>query len=527
MDEIITLFKKEGLKCRFNYDDGKEIRIFYDKTNFISINFDRFFDVTEIESFIQKNLNDIKKLIFFCRIVKTEKKKFNENICNIIKQYFGIEIPFSIHINDDVLYIEIRESKISFNLHKIVDFSDILFLLKDTANAKSYYKLLEKTLPYYISNEYNKDIKKLFFSILKEHYFFSDILNANKELIELSDNLRKVGIIFIQGNKMIELINKYDLSDINVYLLQPSKNGLIIKLDDIELFQIKDDIKILYDEKQIKNLYQKCLALNKLYYDFAYVFMKNNISTKNISIIFLNDDDAYIGTYSNIEKISDFNSTYEFLRTECNKIVSNQDYDVQKYTIATLNYFSTLKQCMELYGEISIDGFITQNKRFNIDKETSIFCYKKMPEMMNSLKVAGLITDYNIQAKETYKVKFASDIDFYDSVENRTRLSSLILQTASFKELINSVSEKYLIFIFSDKDLICKNSLNFINMLDNKEYCFYFRNLLKYVLPYLDKKYLPLLAFKLEKTEAEQRLGGLYDDIKNFLEGKRYDGQRI
>lgn len=525
MEKIIKALEKEGLKCKLNYDDGKKIEIYYAKSDFISISLDKCIEEQDIESTVLKNKEKIKNLIGLCKILKIEKKKIKDNLSQLLKKYFGIEIEFSISILKNEIIIQCFDYQNIFNLHNIEDFSNILFFLKNTDSPKSFYKVMEKTLPNYIISNYFEKIKQVYFSMLKNKDLYSIIEKTNEELLELSGNLNKVGIIFICQSKTMETMNKYDLSNLDSYNLIPSKNGLIISLDDIDMFKINDEVSILYDKDEINYIYNTCSFLNRMYYDFAEIFRRKHLNTNNLSIIITETNKIYIGTYSNIFEVKDFNSSYNFLLDECDKI-KNSIFtgNEREYSIEILNNLNILRHCMQIYGEISLEEYISHSKRFNISLEDALESYYSLPKTLEKLIDINKIEEYAFIGKDKYKIKFKNTSTCVDCIENRQLLFSNLPEIIDFNEMIGTIPERYLFDIFDDKDLVKKNSLNFIQAFDNHHYCCMYRELFSSILPYLDKKYIPLLSFKLKKIDAKKKLGKLYTDIEHFLNEEEKNG---
>ena len=179
---------------------------------------------------------------------------------------------------------------------------------------------------------------------------------------------------------------------------------------------------------------------------------------------------------------------------------------------------------MQIYGEISLEEYISHSKRFNISLEDALESYYSLPKTLEKLIDINKIEEYAFIGKDKYKIKFKNTSTCVDCIENRQLLFSNLPKIIDFNEMIGTIPERYLFDIFDDKDLVKKNSLNFIQAFDNHHYCCMYRELFSSILPYLDKKYIPLLSFKLKKIDAKKKLGKLYTDIEHFLNEEEKNG---
>ena len=511
-------FAQPDLKCEINYENGKILRIYYAKKDYIEISLDKYTSNENVMRFLKQNKNYYIGLCKLCQWIKRDNR-ISENIRKILFNIFYIDIHFDISLRDNSICLEYFDKSIicNFNNDYCVDDYFLKELIK-AANVRKSYSYLEKSLKKAIKNNDSKQIADRFYAELKsdeEYQNFMDLLaSINTEFVELKENLASVGLNLFVKSLLPEINDNLEIDFLD--------DRVIFYFKNINLFSKKNKISPLYEKNVFLNFYNMCCLLNKMYYDIYNLVIRNNCNIKNFRI-FIYENTFYIASFCEFHKITDFETTYQFVEKTCEKVNINlKNIQKKENVFSIINNVNVLYLCMEFFGEITFQNYSCICDVLNIDNLAAINQYNKIPKLLPLLSSLNIISYFSFINNNDYLIEFSSfgtDIIRYDCVEIREKIRQLNYDMLTYSEAINFLSRKEL-EIYLSPQKIKENTLEIINSLDNSSYCEKLKSLR--FLQYLDKKYLPLLKMKISKINSVQNMGDIYYKIEDFLGREKY-----
>ena len=509
IDEALSFIKKEGRGFDWTHDfhSGKELRLYYSKKDFISINVEQYTEEEEIK-LVMQNKTELVGLCRLCKVLKTNasaseflRKNFDERLL--------VDTNFSISLYKEKIKITYFEKEILFPVHGIekLNFESISIFIR-AANNKKFSSYLLKFLPDYLIKENENEIKKIYFRKIKG---MNVIRKAIEEFEDLSSNLANIGLTFTYDKDTAFWVSR-DILDYHMYSANIGIDGIYLYLGGKKMFLIKKEAEFVFSASLFENIYKECCLLNRMYYDFYIALDSAGCDMSNLNIFFLNRK-GYISNYRGFIKVRNFNEAYQFVLDTCKKYEVKESLK-EKFLLARKNHVNVLWQCMKAEGFVSMEQYRFHAKRLGISDTNAIKIYCSLHEILPCLVQEHMVKSYKIVG-DKYHIEFCCDeiLPYFDAdsiIKTKDKME--------FKDAIMCMPPECIKELYNDPECIKENSLLIINGLFSSKEKNGIKEVFIFFLPFVDKKYLPLIRLKLNRVDAKSSLGDLYYKVEKFLE---------
>lgn len=532
MNEYIRSQFSNLYNVEFNYDDGKKLRIFYTKKDYIQISLDKYITDDLINLAIKRLKPRIIGVCKLCKWIK-EETRLSERIQKILNDYFKFDIKFSIVLKNNILHITYMDKEEILdigNFPDIIIHQPILNFFIGIAGQNSTMKSIEKKLPQIFFNN-TDSIKKHYLKEISENEdFISFKLTVEKTLNEYKEmviNLGRTRIRFSFNGTLIPLIsNPHFLTNPEEYNIEFIQNNIVFSTKtkpENWIFTKGKELNFVFDIASLKDFYNKCIFINRIYYDLFEIMRKSEYSPKNISIYIDDKNQFFIMDYSDILKINDYNEVYSFVINTKNKIDSSLQITdkelLKRHAILNSSNANILFKSMKMFKKVTYNTYLALCTAQGISKNDASSYYESIEKTLPKLQELGILITYSIKNINEYILEFSEDsmnLFLIDCMELRNNISEN-LSEISFKEAINCLSVIDICKIFNNEDIIKKYTLEIIESLGNTYYCENFKEVFIQCIPMIDTKYLPILKFKISRIDAKKRMGSLYSFIEKFV----------
>lgn len=507
----------EGRKTEINYGYGKELRIFYEKDEYISICLNDCNDKKDIIKKAERHADFVLAVIRLLDWISSNKD-VSDKITELLEGFYSFDVRFSISKHGDFIFMSCMDREYDIPLKPInmdIKKNPVFNIFYE---AMVYNRKRNKYICSNIPYAFMKLCKEEIFSQYKETIMKSkewSLFERNvKEIYplyeEFKENMAHYGFRYV--NTCTELEITEDIThalnlDSYSFDFNEKDHSAVISFKETKVFIVKKNrVKVeLYDDiyMQLKETFR---LMWKVQYDL--LLLMDSCKKENFCFRITEGGCLCIHTYSSgfISNIS--SEIYKFVKSYIDKIHNMEKLDEQKKEM--LDYISAnnvgcLKQCMYIYGIIDFHYFYFMYKMRNIDYSQAIADYQNLPNVLDALYRYGLIREWYIE-KDYYVAEFSdNDVFAYESIESNENLRES--SRYSLKELFDRFPTKYIKDILINKEYVYKNTKDILAMMDKDIFCREFAKELILSIGFMDKRYMPVLKIKLMKQNAKTIFG--------------------